>query len=473
MRRTTAALAIITAASLPAALAVGLPSASASQAGYDVFVGYADNQRANPQAFPTPFDTGPGVTNVGDPSSAPLDSGAVRLTNTTGTTETVNSVVVHVGSASFDIWPHNVPLGSFDQLVLDQVNGFNFDSSDVPSENCTPDGIIPEVDVTVDGVMTPYFDTGQVLNTGGIDPPVCNGGNESQQWVSIGSPPCPTGATLTLSPAAQSDQVGSNAVVRANFSSCGTPLQGAVVDFSVVSGPNAGLTGSGTVDASGNATFTYSSSVAGSDTVSASVTNGAGSILSNTVTVTWLAAVLSGRAFGLSLGGLVTVKPTPDTGPVFTTSSSTVGPPCVVHIGTLTSPVKANALCASVVTSAAYPAKSTAGAGIASATIAVPNLPVIQIGAVQSASTTSCAGSAGSASIVSLKVGNTVVITRQIPRPNYTVTVGVLTIVMNQQIPFNTQGDRGLTVNAIHITGLNGAINLIVASATSDIGNCP
>ena len=464
---------MITVASFTAALAVGVPDASAAPAGYDVFVGYADTLRPNVATFPTPFDTGPGITNLGDPSSATLDSGTVRLTNTTGVTETVNSVVVTVGPDTFDLWPHNIPLGSFDQLVFDQNNGENFDTSDFPGITCTPDGIIPRVDVTVDGTLTSYFDTGQVLNTGGIDPASCGGGNESQQWVSIGSPPCPTGATLTLSPPSQTDAVGSNATVTADFSSCGTPLQGAVVDFTVVSGPNAGVSGSDTVDASGNATFTYGSTQVGTDTVLATVTNGAGTIFSNSVSVTWTAQVLSGRAFGLSLGGLVKVKPTPDTGPVLTTSSTTVAPPCVVHLGTLTSPVKANALCANVVTSAPQPSKSAAGASIASATVAVPGVPTIQIGAVQSVSGTSCAGSAGSASIVYLKVGSKVVIgTRQVPRPNYTINLGILRIVMNQQIPF-TGADRGLTVNAIHITALNGAINLIVASATSDIGNCP
>jgi hypothetical protein len=44
--------------------------------------------------------------------------------------------------------------------------------------------------------------------------------------------------------------------------------------------------------------------------------------------------------------------------------------------------------------------------------------------------------------------------------------------VLNQQIPI-TGAEKGLTVNAIHITALNNAINLIVASASSDIGNCP
>ena len=34
---------------------------------------------------------------------------------------------------------------------------------------CTNSNIIPQIDVTVHGVTTTYADTGQILNTGGID----------------------------------------------------------------------------------------------------------------------------------------------------------------------------------------------------------------------------------------------------------------------------------------------------------------
>jgi hypothetical protein len=58
---------------------------------------------------------------------------------------------------------------------------------------------------------------------------------------------------------------------------------------------------------------------------------------------------------------------------------------------------------------------------------------------------------------------------------NTTIDVGVVSLVLNEQIPFSTPDD-GLTVNAVHVRanvlGLATA-NVIIASSESDIGNCP
>ena len=51
--------------------------------------------------------------------------------------------------------------------------------------------------------------------------------------------------------------------------------------------PNAGQTGTGVTDASGNATFSYSSAVSGTDTVEAFVTTIGGTFTSNDVAVNW------------------------------------------------------------------------------------------------------------------------------------------------------------------------------------------
>jgi hypothetical protein len=83
--------------------------------------------------------------------------------------------------------------------------------------------------------------------------------------------------------------VGSKATVDATFA-CenGEALSGATVEFEVTSGPNAGTTGTGTTNGAGEAQFTYSSSVTGTDEVQAKVTNPAGTITSNTVLVHWI-----------------------------------------------------------------------------------------------------------------------------------------------------------------------------------------
>ena len=185
---------------------------------------------------------------------------------------------------------------------------------------------------------------------------------------------------------------------------------------------------------------------------------------------------LTGRAFGLSARAtllgipLINVGPIPDTGFISTTSSSTTTTPCVA---TLTGPVTAHVLCANV-TTVAFPAKSTASASVADATISIPTLPTVTLRTVNSTSTTTCAGSTGTTTIAYLKVGNTVVVTANVA-PNTHVTVDGVNLVLNEQIPVGGP-DKGLTVNAIHLTvnvlGL-AKTDVIVASSESDIGNCP
>jgi hypothetical protein len=164
---------------------------------------------------------------------------------------------------------------------------------------CIPDGIQPTVDITVDTVTTTYVDSGQVLNTGGVDAGVCSG-NESTQWTTIGHTPC-QGSVLSLAPPTQTHRVLTSATVIATFNnSCGQPLSNTAVSFSILSGPNTGGSGSAVTDANGMASFTYSSSKLGTDTLGASVSNLAGSINSNTVTVTWTVPFASGGAFVIS-----------------------------------------------------------------------------------------------------------------------------------------------------------------------------
>jgi hypothetical protein len=95
--------------------------------------------------------------------------------------------------------------------------------------------------------------------------------------------------SLNVSPA--SLEVGSgNATLTALVLPGGSPLVGATVTFTVTSGPNAGLTGTGVTDATGTATFSYDSMLSGTDTWTASFTPvGAGPQTSNAVTVEWTA----------------------------------------------------------------------------------------------------------------------------------------------------------------------------------------
>ncbi len=81
----------------------------------------------------------------------------------------------------------------------------------------------------------------------------------------------------------------------------------------------------------------------------------------------------------------------------------------------------------------------------------------------------------GTTTIGFLKVGGTTVIsTPTVIAPNTAVNLGVVHLVLNEQIPFSFPDD-GLTVNAVHITINLGITHLdaIVGSAESDIADCP
>ena len=85
-----------------------------------------------------------------------------------------------------------------------------------------------------------------------------------------------------------SSQPGSNHTVKVTVTNGGNPVQGALVNFNVISGPNAGDSGQGTTDANGEATFTYpGDGGVGTDTVQASGTHLGGSFTCS-VTKLWV-----------------------------------------------------------------------------------------------------------------------------------------------------------------------------------------
>jgi hypothetical protein len=273
--------------------------------------------------------------------------------NNTPSDVTVNSIEIDVDTCHFSIWPSDVSLPAGEELIATQtasgatagcpspMNGL-MDTSDIGpggidySLHCLPDGIIPIVRMTIDGSTSAYPDRGQILNTGGLDKGGCPSGiDESTQWTQVGSSPCP-GAVLSLTPDGQTEATGATAIVRASLTNnCGTPLPNVSVASSVLSGQNAGLTGSATTNGSGEARFSYADSNSGTDALQASVTNLAGTFTSNTVVlqanstsasgglnltlVPLLAAVLAG-AIALA-GGVVLLRRRRRLAPVMAYSS--------------------------------------------------------------------------------------------------------------------------------------------------------
>jgi fibronectin type 3 domain-containing protein len=185
-----------------------------------VYTGYMDTHTSSPtsnQPNPWPF-TSPS-NYVGTPcsgwptSNTCWDAAAIRLDNPNSTPITGVHVIANIGGSIYDLWGSlTVPAGGI--LVLTETgsqNSTNFDGSDFPPNaynsgnfaDCTNNGVVPIVSVTVGGATTSYFDTTQVLDGGGHDAGHCVGStyvsgrmDESHQWTLV-SPPAQSAPTVT------------------------------------------------------------------------------------------------------------------------------------------------------------------------------------------------------------------------------------------------------------------------------------
>jgi RHS repeat-associated protein len=157
-------------------------SVASNSSPLSIYVGYADSLRPSNSIFPNPWAGSPNVIFEGC-AGCTFDAGVMRFDNNTANAITIDSVTVNVGGGLYDPWPHAVTVPPGQILIFGNPN---FDSSDFDGVfNCTPDGVIPQVHVTIGGVTTTYADTGQVLNTGGFD--LACFGNESYAWQQIGA----------------------------------------------------------------------------------------------------------------------------------------------------------------------------------------------------------------------------------------------------------------------------------------------
>jgi hypothetical protein len=285
--------------------------ASNTAGGLSVFVGYAEDkefQIPNPSAFPTPWAGAPNTVFLGGTVpgqmacgtlTACYDAGAIRLDNPGATAVSVSSVSVDDHSSVVGGQVFNNLWGSFTvqpgQSVILTENPptnnpsyDNFDTSSYPS-NCTPLTVAPTVTITLAGVLTTFVDSTHVLDTGGIDAGSCSPKhNESVQWRPIAASGS-LNATLTVGPttatAFSGGPVTETAALLDGSGSAGLPNTS--VTFSVVSGPDAGVTGTAITDSSGHANFTYTGTSDGEDVVTASVST-VGSFVSNSTHVLWV-----------------------------------------------------------------------------------------------------------------------------------------------------------------------------------------
>ncbi len=104
---------------------------------------------------------------------------------------------------------------------------------------------------------------------------------------------------IKLTPASANNNVGTSHMVTAkvttNIPAPGTPVVGKNVKFTVIAGPNLGITGNAVTNAAGVATFAYVGAAAGVDTIEATFVDALGHTQhSNKVIKTWVTPQVSG-----------------------------------------------------------------------------------------------------------------------------------------------------------------------------------
>lgn len=178
------------------------------------------------------------------------------------------------------------------------------------------------------------------------------------------------------------------------------------------------------------------------------------------------AAELIGASADVNLPLLpLVVDPTPDTGPIRTARASTTNTPCQAELATIV--LTAKALCPNVTTTL-NPGTSTATSTVADATIAVPGIPLIGVSGAKANSFSSCTATSGSSTLTLTIAGTPVTVPTA---PNSVLDLGVAKLIVNEQHPV-PGADFGTIVNAVHLTGLGGTVDVVLASATSDAHNC-
>ncbi|WP_229378100.1 choice-of-anchor P family protein [Streptomyces sp. VRA16 Mangrove soil] len=177
---------------------------------------------------------------------------------------------------------------------------------------------------------------------------------------------------------------------------------------------------------------------------------------------------VTGRAYGLNakvsaLGLPVSIGPAPDTGTVRTAGATKKIPPCTASVNAVV--LSASALCADVTTTTG-PSGASAGATVDKVRIGLTGLPVVELSGVRSEVHSTCSATTGGTGLT-LRVGGFPVDVGD--EPNAVVDLGAgARLVVNEQ----TRSGDGLTVDAVHLTALAGAVDIVVASSTAAAHNC-
>ena len=109
----------------------------------------------------------------------------------------------------------------------------------------------------------------------------------------LGSTTAVVGEGILLAPVDATNPINTQHTVTATVQDDdGNLIEGRGVTFTIISGPNAGMTDTDTTDSNGEATFTYTGASAGTDVIEATMVDSQGdTVTSNEVTKTWTGAV--------------------------------------------------------------------------------------------------------------------------------------------------------------------------------------
>jgi len=195
--------------------------------------------------------------------------------------------------------------GESDNGTLITVGGIG-DSNDNPPPLASPTGPNDPDDEMYN--LLPFVDDGDTaITVFTINP--SNDDNIFFAWLYLQSVTAGIGEIILLSPAAATNQVGETHTVTATVNDDdGSPIEGRTVDFEVISGPHAGLTGSSNTGPDGTATFSYTGSSVGTDTIVARMVDGQEqTITSNAVTKEWASVAVGGTAYPVSRSAILIV----------------------------------------------------------------------------------------------------------------------------------------------------------------------
>jgi RHS repeat-associated protein len=295
-----------------------------SQLPLAVYVGYADNRQPS-SSLPAPWQGSPNVVFLGSGSPDSIfDAGAVRLDNATDQPIAVDRVTVDLQRPGiqplglpppvFNLWgSFTVP--AHGTAILTQRSFPDFDTSDYAIVGCgqnpAGDPRIPKVTVVTGGVATDYFDNAHVLDTGGSDAYYCSlTGSEAIPWQQIGTVVVSAGGAFQLAPASTAAVTGNPVTLTATVTDTNQrPVPNVNVTFTVTASPGQGMSGQAVTDASGLASFTFTSTIVGTSTVQAAETDAFGNVLrSNLAKVTWQ----SPFPLGVFVGYADDARPHPD-----------------------------------------------------------------------------------------------------------------------------------------------------------------